>query len=169
MENVKKLAYGKEIIGAYGESSGVSCPRCGARQYPEAERGSVIFCDECGAPFRTPVNSERAKILNLSKILSDEQREAGYSLQMEDNHLRLYYNDKIMRKWEKESGITAMEIVGIVNKLCHNFSNPCPYSMSYLFCQERTGCQNCEVYLASKDFANKAEEYCTEAGWRRPE
>ena len=169
MENVKKLAYGKEIIGAYGESSGVSCPRCGARQYPEAERGSVIFCDECGAPFRTPVNHDQPKILNLSKILSPEQREAGFSVQVEGDFAHLYFNDKIIREWKKEPGITVGEVKRLVDTLYSHFGLSCPYAKKYLLCQEVAGCLNCEIYLSSKAFIEKAEEYCIEQGWKRPE
>jgi DNA-directed RNA polymerase subunit RPC12/RpoP len=52
MLNFDTLKYGKEIIGAYGESSAVSCPACGSREYPHHQ--VYAKCLGCGELYRIP-------------------------------------------------------------------------------------------------------------------
>ena len=44
----------REIIGAYGECAGLTCPNCGSRQYPEDSSGEVVKCLDCGEPYCLP-------------------------------------------------------------------------------------------------------------------
>jgi len=51
------IKFGKEVIGAYGESAGVSCPYCGTRNYPTARYNygiQIRDCNICGNPFLIP-------------------------------------------------------------------------------------------------------------------
>ena len=36
---------GREVIGAYGESRGVTCPHCGGRNYPRQSQAVCVFCE----------------------------------------------------------------------------------------------------------------------------
>lgn len=48
----------REIVGDYGESSGVHCPHCGGKEYPEGRGGiwkdKFAKCSYCGNIYIIP-------------------------------------------------------------------------------------------------------------------
>ncbi|MDD5700835.1 MAG: hypothetical protein PHU23_02190 [Dehalococcoidales bacterium] len=89
---IKKLKYGREVIGAYGESAGVTCPHCGCRQYPDRE--AVAKCLSCGLLYRVPegYRSPKAKRNEfLNRILLKAHRDAGLYLEEDDHALILFH------------------------------------------------------------------------------
>ncbi len=116
-ENIKdivhRLPFAAEIISAQGESAGVTCPKCGCREFPQ--RQTIDQCRSCGQIYRIPQGyygtaQKRQDNLNniLSNILSQEQREAGLTLQQDDHNLALMYGEKIIALFTYNASIEAV-------------------------------------------------------------
>ena len=58
--NMVKVA--SEIIGDYGESSGVVCPYCGGREYPFGTGGKLVKCSYCGNVYQIPEGYSNTRI-----------------------------------------------------------------------------------------------------------
>ena len=57
-----KMKTGKEVIGGYGESSGVQCPYCYSRNYPNTEYPKIGLCTTCGNPYGIPMSYTPRKV-----------------------------------------------------------------------------------------------------------
>jgi len=87
-------------------------------------------------------------IKDRSMFLTAEQRNYGFSLQIEGDRAFLYLGGKPVRGWHKSSGIAIEQLRTEVDKLFNKYyGSLCLYSDKPLLCQEREGCSGCQIFL----------------------
>ena len=63
----QQIKTGKTIVGCYGECSGVHCPECGARDYPQVKYSAfehpIVSCQSCEQPYRVPEGYRPSRVV----------------------------------------------------------------------------------------------------------